>query len=72
MTIAGMTMISMVVVTTTQKGHFFLEAAAGYEDLYLEEDLLEEETLGVGALGISTPEEANVMYLPGYSSLDFR
>ena len=69
---AEMTMISMAVLTATQKSRSFLEAAAGRKDLYLEESPLEEETLEIGTLGIGTLEKADVIYLPDYSSLDFR
>ena len=69
---AEMTMISMAVMAATQKSRSFLEAAAGRKDLYLEEGLLEEGTLEIGTLGIGTLEKADVIYLPDYSSLDFR
>ena len=69
---AEMTMISMAVLTATQKSRSFLEAAAGRKDLYLEEGPLEEGTLEIGTLGIGTLEKADVIYLPDYSSLDFR
>jgi predicted dehydrogenase len=72
MTMAEMTMISMAVLTATQKSRSFLEAAAGRKDLYLEEGPLEEGTLEIGTLGIGTLEKADVIYLPDYSSLDFR
>lgn len=49
-----------------------MEAAAGRKDLYLEEGPLEEGTLEIGTLGIGTLEKADVIYLPDYSSLDFR
>lgn len=65
-------MISMAVLTATQKSRSFLEAAAGRKDLYLEEGPLEEGTLEIGTLGIGTLEKADVIYLPDYSSLDFR
>ena len=74
---AEMTMISMAVMAATQQSRSFLEAAAGRKDLYLEEGPLEEGileigTLGIGTLGIGTLEKADVIYLPDYSSLDFR
>ena len=69
---AEMTMISMAVMATTQQSRSFLEAAAGRKDLYLEEGPLEEGTLEIGTLGIGTLEKADVIYLPDYSSLDFR
>lgn len=69
---AEMTMISMAVMAATQQSRSFLEAAAGRKDLYLEEGPLEEGTLEIGTLGIGTLEKADVIYLPDYSSLDFR
>ena len=72
MTMAEMTMISMAVMAATQQSRSFLEAAAGRKDLYLEEGPLEEGTLEIGTLGIGTLEKADVIYLPDYSSLDFR
>ena len=77
MTMAEMTMISMAVMAATQQSRSFWNAAAGRKDLYLEEGPLEEGileigTLGIGTLGIGTLEKADVIYLPDYSSLDFR
>lgn len=54
---AEMTRISMAVTAANKKSRSFLEAAAGRKDLYLME---------------GPSEEADVIYLPDYSSLDFR
>lgn len=54
---AETTMLSMAVMAANKKSRSFLEAAAGRKDLYLTE---------------GPAEEADVIYLPDYSSLDFR
>lgn len=54
---AEMTMLSMAVMAANKKSRSFSEAAAGRKDLYLTE---------------GPAEEADVIYLPDYSSLDFR
>lgn len=54
---AEMTMITMAGTAANKKSRSFLEAAAGRKDLYLTE---------------GPAEEADVIYLPDYSRLDFR
>ena len=54
---AEMTMLSMAVMAANKKGRSLSEATAGRKDLYLTE---------------GPAEEADVIYLPDYSSLDFR